>query len=164
MKSIFAGNLGIIMDLNWSNKKHKMMKTLAFNCPSTTKSLQSKLVWRQYFNEGLTVIIKHYCCRRECVFVCGTVRAHFTTTTYFMRSDQWKHPHVPPHLCQVSVLSSVRSQLSFFSHLFVSWSRDVVSSEGGDAESFIPTWKTETGGVYRDRRADAWKTFSLRLR
>lgn len=90
------------------------MKTLAFNCPSPTKSLQSKLAWRQYFNEGLTVIIKHYCCRRECVVVCGTVRAHFTTTTHFMWSDQRKHQHILPHLCQVSVSSSVRSQLPFF--------------------------------------------------
>lgn len=41
---------------------------------------------------------------------------------------------------------------------------DVVSSERGDAESSISTWKTETGRVYRDWGAITRKTFSLCLR
>lgn len=43
-------------------------------------------------------------------------------------------------------------------------SSDVVSSEGGDAESFVSTCKTETRGVHWNWRAIARKTFSLCLR
>lgn len=43
-------------------------------------------------------------------------------------------------------------------------SSDVVSSEGGDAESFVSTCKRETGGVHWNWRAIARKTFFLCLR
>lgn len=55
---------------------------------------------------------------------------------------------------------------SFFFNFFfgVSFFNDVVSSQGGDAEGFIPAWKAQVGGVHRDWGTVAWETFSLCLR
>lgn len=76
------------------------------------------------------------CVRADCthnhIFSHSVARGNITTSL--------------PHRCQVSLLCSV-TILTIFSS-FRPLSSDVVSSEGGDGEGFIPTRKTETGGVY----------------
>lgn len=127
-------------------------------------------IWRQYFYSRLKLIIKPNGRGVECfyVWVCVEDRSDFRGD--IVNSLPPFHPPLPfftadqchsPYCCIAAFLPSFFSQhLILILLLFLSF-RDVVSSKRRDAESFIPPWKTETGGVYWDRGAISRKTFSL---
>lgn len=77
-----------------------------------------------------------------------------------LTADQYCSPH-----CFISLLFLFAFLDILVLVLLLSLSiSDVVSSKRGDAKSFVPPWKTETGGVYRDQGGSPRKTFSLCLR
>lgn len=132
-------------------------------------------IWKQYFYSGLKLIIKPNCRGVECfyVWVCVEDRSDFRgdiaislppshPPLAFFTADQCHGPYCfISHLFLCCFLPSFFSQYLILILLFFLSFSDVVSSKRGDAESFIPPWKTETGGVYRDRGAISRKTFSL---
>lgn len=161
------------------------MKTLAFN-----HSLSAQSPPRQVGTKGSTLMKDQHrsskvdSLRVECVFCVCEFHTYDHT---LLPAHRWQLSVFAIHLLlsldffipHRYFFAWLLSQFSFpffsgsptlppvhhrISILLRSLSSDVVSSEGGDAESFIPTRKTETGGVYWDRGADGRETFSLRLR